>query len=328
MKMSPMVRDFCNAEIYTDVFSIYRGANNSVALTSSEEYMKYIKSNYVALVCGFDSRQDPSPKLVMKFLYGVLVNSSVLNHTAYNVTIMPSERPSRTAACPGSIIDNTVQLMFRSDEADNKFRIESLRSIARIATVFNKSPEFLYQLQDAIPGCHNMFQKSMEYKMFYAAEKMIEEGQPLSHTFSDAEEVVADLKVSGDSFVYADLNFVMNVLSDTSQIRRVSDNSESFKRLKQRMNMEPIVPDLVTVYNTARIEPNGHEDGLVIVVPKIIYDDELEEFLIYAFSVYLDYSDVQSDTELELAGKTISRVWKMSEKEGIDTAYKLYKEFI
>jgi hypothetical protein len=48
MKMSPMVRDFCNADIYTDLFSIYRGANNSVTLTSSEEYMKYIKSNYVA----------------------------------------------------------------------------------------------------------------------------------------------------------------------------------------------------------------------------------------------------------------------------------------
>ena len=173
-----------------------------------------------------------------------------------------------------------------------------------------------------------MFQKSMEYKMYFVEDQTIEDGQPLSRAFSDAEAVVADLKISGDSFVYADSNFVIDVLNDTSKIRRINDNSESFKRLKQRMNMEPIVPDLVTVYNTSRIEPNGHEDGVVIVVPKIIYDDELDEFLIYAFSVYLDYSDVQSDSELELAGKTISRVWKTSENEGIDIAHKLYNEFI
>ena len=328
MKMSPMVRDFCGAEFYTDKFEIYRNSNNFVKLKEDEEYLKYVRRGYTALVCGFDARQEPSPKVVMKFLSGIITNSTVYDYKGYNITFMSPERMARTYSCPSSIINEVVTAMFRSYESENKVRIESLRSVARIATAFNKSPEFLYQLQDAIPGCHNMFQKSMEYKMYFVADQTIEDGQPLSRAFSDADAVVADLKISGDSFVYADSNFVIDVLSDTSKIRRINDNSESFKRLKQRMNMEPIVPDLVTVYNTSRIEPNGHEDGVVIVVPKIIYDDELDEFLIYAFSVYLDYSDVQSDSELELAGKTISRVWKTSEKEGIDIAHKLYNEFI
>jgi hypothetical protein len=56
MKMSPMVRDFCGAEFYTDKFEIYRNSNNFVKLKEDEEYLKYVRRGYTALVCGFDAR--------------------------------------------------------------------------------------------------------------------------------------------------------------------------------------------------------------------------------------------------------------------------------
>ena len=122
LNMSSLVRSFSKPCFITDNYMVRKRSDGAIDLVDSDEFPF---SDYIAVVCGFNFREDPSPGMILRFLNSSvsgIVNSGIL---LYKIIVMDSRHRYIKSTLDSESISDLMSA-FKKTEGTNKTRVDTI----------------------------------------------------------------------------------------------------------------------------------------------------------------------------------------------------------
>lgn len=159
LRSLPFVTEYSKPRIITDY---YPTAMTSDFIEYDAEWIDKMKirRNSLVIAIGVSYRDDLGPKSIMRLLEAVRWKTTSPDFNPYAIGVIDSERPVNRSYLP---CDN-LQKMSLAWHRDTDIRIDDLRPVIRMVSLFNKGTFFLRDFLEVL-HCPKIFAANMEYKI-------------------------------------------------------------------------------------------------------------------------------------------------------------------
>lgn len=306
IRQSALVTSFSKPKIITDEYLVSKRSGDMITLVDDREFQY---KNYIAVVFGFNFRDEPSPSMVLRFLNNCF-NAIVACHIPmYKITVAPAKHRHICSTLDASTFIDLYAAYQK--KLNKKLRIETCQAGLNMMMQFTDSEAFLYDYQKVINE-PLMFQKNMMHKMYFSAE---------SKTTNVLQEITDDSikralyahKMDGDAIFYATNRYIYMPNIQTDPLQLVTSESV-LSYYKERLYSEPVQPDLIDLYNAGK-------DFYMLICVKSYFNKGFDDYTILGFVVRFKPQD---DSQI---ASVLTHMFRMSEEKAALVAKKIYVYF-
>ena len=269
LNMSSLVRSFSKPCFITDDYMVRKRSDGAITLVDSDEFPF---SDYIAVVCGFNYREDPSPSMIMRFLnnsVSVIVNAGVY---FYKIIVMDSRQRHVKSTLESDSFSVLMNAFKKTD--GSKIRIETIQTGLQMMEQFTESESFVYDYEKAM-GHPLILQNNMMYKI-YADQEQKETGV-LSHI--EERDIISSMKscnLDEASLFYATSTYGQNPAVPAGGLYRINMQSTAGSFISERLKSEPMKPDIIELFY-------GYESLIINICVHTFYFET--EYMMFGMSV-------------------------------------------
>jgi hypothetical protein len=291
LRSLPYITEFSKPRIVTDY---YPTARTSDLIEYDDEWIDKMKirRNSLIIAVGVSYLDDLSPKSIMGLLEAVRWKTTSPDFNPYAIGVVDSERPVNRSYLP---CDN-LQKMSIAWHRDADIRIDDLRPIIRMISLFNKGTFFLRDLLETL-HCPKILASNMEFKILSSILNAPALPWESVHNI-DLMDMIYQTPITSATYEHSQVKYLRDPLSDTGQFQVYKAgnlrNNNSLAFCCDKIDSEKTLPQFVNVWRSK----DNQRICIHICIGEYYYPAG-DEYQQYGFCYILDVDEKNIDSARE-----------------------------